>query len=246
MSKNKFSWEKALQLAINKIPFNTSNEEILSKVKFFLLKKESSGFKCLVCKKEDMLPAFGSRHEVFKLEFLYQLEQGKIAYYKSKLNIIEKLCCRDCIENHINPTIEKQNEIAEKERQKRLREYQIWERKRYLSPNTSFHVKFAYFRDYYLYPTLLSKELVKKYQEMSYDKFLESKYWKFTRFKILENRGRKCSLCNSTKNINIHHRNYSIRGKEWLDRKSRDLIILCQPCHSKHHNILARENECQS
>ncbi len=43
-------------------------------------------------------------------------------------------------------------------------------------------------------------------------------------------------LCNSTKNLEVHHRTYANLGCE----EHADLVVLCDFCHGKHHDELPK------
>ena len=49
--------------------------------------------------------------------------------------------------------------------------------------------------------------------------------------RIIKKYHAKCVLCDSTRNIIIHHRNYENVGNE----KDTDLIVLCKRCHTLFH-----------
>lgn len=65
---------------------------------------------------------------------------------------------------------------------------------------------------------------------MSYKNYLHSTHWKTTKF-LLYSTKRRCSLCRSKKNLNIHHKTYRRLGNE----NPNDLIVLCQECHYIYH-----------
>ena len=70
---------------------------------------------------------------------------------------------------------------------------------------------------------------------LPYGIFLQTPYWKV----IAENQkrcaGKKCAICGSTKNLNLHHTTYKNHGDEicHLD----DLVTVCQSCHKDIHGI---------
>lgn len=66
-----------------------------------------------------------------------------------------------------------------------------------------------------------------------YRDYLQTKHWNFVRTKALKDADYKCSLCNSPKQLNVHHRTYEHKGEEY--RYPKDLIVLCQSCHEKFH-----------
>lgn len=69
---------------------------------------------------------------------------------------------------------------------------------------------------------------------MPYYEYLQTPEWKETRKRALKRAKFSCQLCNETnKVLNVHHRTYERRGNE----NNSDLIVLCEDCHKKHHNI---------
>ena len=69
-----------------------------------------------------------------------------------------------------------------------------------------------------------------------YTEYLKSEHWENTkkRFYASKLHKNKCMVCGSTKNLNIHHKNYYNLGAEKLT----DLCLLCQDCHSKVHEMV--------
>lgn len=73
------------------------------------------------------------------------------------------------------------------------------------------------------------KELIKK---LEYKEFLATPYWKaIAEYK--KNQHKKCQLCGSIENLNVHHSNYRILGEEIF--KMQELTVLCDKCHNKFH-----------
>jgi hypothetical protein len=70
--------------------------------------------------------------------------------------------------------------------------------------------------------------------EMNYQDFLKTPYWKAISEKVRYKSGFKCNLCGSNKKLNIHHRDYTHHGDEL--HHMGDLICLCEECHSKFHD----------
>lgn len=66
-----------------------------------------------------------------------------------------------------------------------------------------------------------------------YHIYLQSEEWKQKRNTVIEKAGHKCQVCNSAKELQVHHRTYERIFKEDLS----DLIVLCSSCHKKFHNI---------
>ena len=70
------------------------------------------------------------------------------------------------------------------------------------------------------------KEPVKNYNE-----YLKSDHWLETRREALQCYGDKCVVCDSRKNLNVHHKNYDTL---WCENMI-DLVVLCDNCHKKFH-----------
>jgi 5-methylcytosine-specific restriction endonuclease McrA len=77
--------------------------------------------------------------------------------------------------------------------------------------------------------------LVEILRRMPYRLYLETPHWKRTREAALKRAGHQCALCPSTTDLQVHHRTYDRRGCE----RPEDLIVLCDPCHARHHDKLA-------
>lgn len=74
----------------------------------------------------------------------------------------------------------------------------------------------------------------------SYSSYLQSSKWKNTKKKLFKSKLVKrvdsiavCSVCESSNKLNVHHRTYKNLGNE----KMRDLVVLCELCHEKAHDI---------
>jgi hypothetical protein len=72
-------------------------------------------------------------------------------------------------------------------------------------------------------------------QEMKYKDFLKTPYWRAISEKKRHEAKYRCQMCNSEGILNVHHRTYDIHGYEMENMK--DLIVLCDDCHKKHHDI---------
>lgn len=69
--------------------------------------------------------------------------------------------------------------------------------------------------------------------KMPYGDFLETGYWKIIRqIKLIES-NQRCSKCNRTNFLQIHHTTYANRGSE--HRFLWQLKVLCDGCHKDHH-----------
>jgi hypothetical protein len=77
----------------------------------------------------------------------------------------------------------------------------------------------------------MNKQEYKRYLNSSHWEKVKERYWKGK----LPN---KCYCCQTTRNLQLHHKTYKRLGKERLT----DLIYLCDKCHSQVHEYL-KENK---
>lgn len=76
-------------------------------------------------------------------------------------------------------------------------------------------------------------------KSMSYQDFLQTPYWKAIAQKKKEQQHYKCQLCAGNKMLATHHKTYEHHGHEHEYKvMENDLIVLCDSCHKKFHNIL--------
>jgi 5-methylcytosine-specific restriction endonuclease McrA len=62
-----------------------------------------------------------------------------------------------------------------------------------------------------------------------YDEYRSSRRWRKLRLQCYRRDGFRCRICNSSWNLNAHHRRYARRwGEETVD----DLTTLCSLCHT--------------
>jgi len=73
---------------------------------------------------------------------------------------------------------------------------------------------------------------------MPYQEYLKTDHWIRVSILAKENADNKCQLCNSNGHLHTHHRTYKNLGHEKLN----DVIVLCQACHEKFHNIQPQIN----
>lgn len=84
---------------------------------------------------------------------------------------------------------------------------------------------------------VVSKPKPKKVKEkFSYAEQLKDKKWLAFRKFIFAVRGKACEMCGSTKILQVHHPKYKYGRKAW-EYTCNDVIVLCQKCHEKVHNI---------
>jgi hypothetical protein len=71
-------------------------------------------------------------------------------------------------------------------------------------------------------------------RRLPYREYLQTEHWQQVRQRALRRAKYRCELCNSGTVMNVHHRSYAQLGYE----DPKDLIVLCEPCHAKHHDVL--------
>lgn len=75
--------------------------------------------------------------------------------------------------------------------------------------------------------------------------FRSSYVWKKKRREIKLLYGNKCQLCNSSKNLQVHHI-ISIDVLPELRLDNNNLILLCSHCHSLCHNGIISQTKLKS
>lgn len=70
---------------------------------------------------------------------------------------------------------------------------------------------------------------------MNYRTQLQDPKWKAKRKFIITRDNNKCSLCNSSTNLVVHHKEY-INGMKAWEYDDSSLITLCSKCHAKFHD----------
>ena len=74
---------------------------------------------------------------------------------------------------------------------------------------------------------------------MKYMDYLNTEHWQKVRKDALKRSNYSCQLCNSKDSLNVHHRTYERKGEELPS----DVIVLCQFCHKKFHDVDVASNE---
>jgi hypothetical protein len=65
---------------------------------------------------------------------------------------------------------------------------------------------------------------------------LIDKRWMKKREQVFKLKGRKCSVCGATHNLQIHHLRYFNDKYAW-EYKMKDLVVMCESCHKRKHCI---------
>lgn len=93
------------------------------------------------------------------------------------------------------------------------------------------------------YRAYFDKLVCEYINKMDYTDFLQTNYWRIVAG-IAKKVLRMCQVCNSTKDLRVHHRTYERHGYEHHKAvMMRDLTVLCDECHKKFHNITEGKNE---
>lgn len=76
---------------------------------------------------------------------------------------------------------------------------------------------------------------VDKPELVNYHDYLRSDRWRAIRARKLAESVRRCEKCNSTQQLQVHHKTYVRLGRERMS----DLQVLCDTCHARHHGKAA-------
>jgi len=151
-----------------------------------------------------------------------------INFYAHSIGEIKNRICKNCME--------KRKEKNEKEKKlwwEKTREREVIREERQIENfNKGYGNTPA--TDLRILTDNITEEDIKKLKEMKYSDFLKTKYWKIIS-KYVKYRQEKCQLCGCKNNLNVHHKDYKERGKEYLNWES-SLILLCKDCHTKFHD----------
>jgi hypothetical protein len=67
---------------------------------------------------------------------------------------------------------------------------------------------------------------------LPYDEYLKTEHWQHFRREALKDAQQRCRVCNVMGvELNVHHNNYSNRGRETFN----DVVVLCKTCHGMFH-----------
>lgn len=72
--------------------------------------------------------------------------------------------------------------------------------------------------------------------QMTYKRYLMTPYWQLVSNLARKKAKYKCQLCGSKESLNVHHKTYKHKGFEIMNMD--DLIVLCQDCHQKFHEVI--------
>ena len=76
-------------------------------------------------------------------------------------------------------------------------------------------------------------------QTTEYEQYLQSDDWQEKRAQCFNRFGKRCSICSSTKQLNVHHKTYKRFGNEKVEV---DLIPLCKK-HQKNLRRYCKQND---
>ena len=70
---------------------------------------------------------------------------------------------------------------------------------------------------------------------MDYEAYLRTEHWRAVKARMLASKKvRRCYVCRSKHDLNLHHKTYKRLGRERLS----DLVWLCRTCHHEAHLTL--------
>ena len=166
--------------------------------------------------------------------------KGSNSYYGNTLNILCNKCLRD-----LQIKKEKEKKLEEEKYNTRVENDTEYYVENILNPDANFNddVNIKDKIETVLYIGYADESVIKrKIQTMKYYDFLNTPYWEGIRCYKLRKADYKCELCATKGKLNVHHRTYKNHGLE--HRRSvadKDLIVLCEKCHKKFHDILSKE-----
>lgn len=83
-----------------------------------------------------------------------------------------------------------------------------------------------------------NNEIKRLITSMSYKDFLKTTYWLIISRIVKEKHRYRCSKCDSSSKLNVHHVSYEDHGLEHIKEvRDKCLICLCAHCHRKIHKI---------
>ena len=71
---------------------------------------------------------------------------------------------------------------------------------------------------------------------MPYANYLQTPEWRERRLAALERAHYRCQVCYGSLYLQVHHRTYERRGREWPE----DLTVLCDACHALFHGKMPK------
>lgn len=82
--------------------------------------------------------------------------------------------------------------------------------------------------------------LLNEFRDMDYQHYLQTPHWQHFRKEAIKDAGERCRVCNSkAKSLQVHHRDYTNRGRETFN----DVVVLCKACHDKLHRKQGRKRK---
>jgi hypothetical protein len=167
-----------------------------------------------------------------KKVFIVKTSKAQLVSHISHLNK-EKYYCENC-----KNILIKENNKTKEDDEREEKEYSLRYIDGLLDPNTTILKGEFYnvFKDLKSFSYNYSNIMCKKIKSLSYSDFLQTPYWKAIANQVRYRACRKCQLCGSDREINVHHKTYENHGLEI--NHIGDLICLCSACHNKFHKEL--------
>lgn len=151
-----------------------------------------------------------------------------------------KYLCEECQKRKEEKNAEEQAKIKKEYEQRKIQKTKIFIQKA-LNPDFFWAESIPKKRYYTVLREEVSrtneKEVADYIKNMPYKDFLQTPYWEAVANRKRYKANFKCELCNNTGLLNVHHKSYKNHGYE-VDHLE-DLIVLCEDCHKKFHDIVS-------
>jgi len=224
-------WIKKLEECINLVPQGTTCQEIIDQLRELW---KSNKNKCILCNPQ-LIELYDPRRKAIANSLLKQINNK---YIKMTYNSVMRYICEQCFNKlDILDMINAHLDVVKKKNEEDIKRRKEWSEKNLLTRISNMqNQKGTPSADFYTLREVITKTDSENLQTMDYYEFLGTIYWKVVRRYVLWKRQYKCELCNSNGKLNVHHKSYEHRGYELYHLE--DLILLCQECHSIHHDKL--------
>lgn len=153
-----------------------------------------------------------------------------------------ELECEECQNKRIQEFKEREHErkLEEKRRKEEIKEiyFNEWLNDDYSITTEGFSNIYTLKNQVISMLNTLDKWEVKDYvnNQMTYKMYLSTPYWQLVSNLARRKAKYKCQLCGGNNCLNVHHKSYVNKGFEIMNME--DLIVLCQECHQKFHEVV--------
>lgn len=78
---------------------------------------------------------------------------------------------------------------------------------------------------------------IKDLRTMPYPEYLKTQHWQTQRQLAKQRAGYRCQVCNSTRQLEVHHRSYAYARGVDPQKELENLTVLCHHCHNAFHDL---------